>query len=102
MAIRFGAGSVISGRISRRFGPHTLHVSNPNRKAGEQWPQRGGIFGQRAFHMWWHFVEDFAGNDAIALRLAQTLSQHFARDSGNEALQFQKTTHVVLAKMPED
>jgi hypothetical protein len=50
----------------------------------------------------WHFVEDFAGNDAIALRLAQTLSQHFARDSGNEALQFQKMTHVVLAKMPED
>ncbi len=55
-----------------------------------------------AIHARRHFIEDFAGKDAIAFQLAQMLRQHFAGDAGNESLQFKKTAHAALTKMPED
>jgi hypothetical protein len=74
----------------------------PIAERAEQWPQGLTVFGERILDAQRHFVKNLATNDSIALQLAQMLRQHFARNPGNEPLQFQKSARTAFPKVPED
>ena len=64
-------------------------------------PQGPAVGGQRVFHFRGKLVVNFSFHRAGALQIPQLLREHFARNAGNEALQFEEPARVP-PQMPKD
>ena len=97
-------------RVRRRFrqalravsGHTRFMLRTPVAKCAKQRPESLAVLSKRILDAQRHFVKNLATNDSIALQLAQMLRQHFARNRGNEPLQFQKSARTAFPKVPED